>query len=74
MSQTKEIFEGFLNLVFPDEKVEGIANTRLKICFECPVRTGNKCDKNKSLNGIKGCGCYINAKVRSSSKCPLGKF
>jgi len=70
MSQTKEIFEGFVNLVFPDEKVEGIANTRLKICFECPVRTGNKCDKNKG-----GCGCYLAAKARSpTSQCPKSKW
>ena len=75
MGQVKEIFEGFKNLVFPDEEVEALAEQRLKICFECPVRTDNKCDRDKSLNRIKGCGCWLSAKTRSvGSNCPLKKW
>ncbi len=75
MSQAKEIFDGFLNLVFPDTEVEVLAEKRLKICFKCPIRTNNKCDKAKSLNGIKGCNCFLNMKTKSpSSSCPLKKW
>ncbi len=70
MSQAKEIFDGFLNLVFPDGEIEALAEKRLKICFECPIRTNNKCDKAKG-----GCNCLLSAKTRSpSSKCPKDKW
>ncbi len=68
MSQSKEIFDGFKNLIFPNQRIEQLAESRLKICFECPIRTDNKCDKSKG-----GCGCYLSAKTRSeTSKCPKG--
>lgn len=71
MSQIKEIFDGFKNLIFKDdEKVEALAETRMKICFECTIRTDSKCDRDKG-----GCGCYIKAKIRSvGSQCPLKKW
>jgi hypothetical protein len=69
MSQSKEIYDGFYKLIFKDEKVEVEAERRLKICFECPFKGERlgipKCNK---------CGCIIKAKVRSESKCPIGKF
>lgn len=75
MSQAQEIFQGFKNLIFPNQKIEEIAEKRLKICFECPIRTDNKCDKNKSENNINGCGCFLNMKTRSpASKCPVNKW
>ncbi len=70
MSQTKEILDGFYNLIFPDNEVEEIAKKRLVICYECPIRTNNKCDKAKG-----GCGCYLAAKTRSvNSSCPKNKW
>lgn len=66
MGQIKEIFEGWINDLFKNEEVEKLAKKRLKICFECPIRTDNKCDKSKG-----GCGCPLKKKARSpSSKCP----
>lgn len=68
MSSAKEIFEGWFNLILKDDKTESLSKYRLEICFNCPIRTGNKCDKEKG-----GCGCHLAAKTRSpSSKCPKG--
>lgn len=70
MSQINDIFQGFKNLIFKDEKIEPIAETRLAICYPCPARTDNKCDRSKG-----GCGCFLKAKVRSlSSSCPKQKW
>ena len=73
-SDIKEIFRGFKNLIFKDQEVESIAEERLKRCFVCPLRTDNFCDKTKEENGTKGCGCYLEAKTRSNSECPLKKW
>lgn len=63
-----EIFEGWLNLIFKDEKVETLAKNRLEICYTCSIRVDNKCSRSKG-----GCGCVLSAKTRSpSSKCPKG--
>jgi len=70
----KEIFLGFKNLIFPNQEIESVAEERLKKCHTCTVRTDNFCDKTKSENGIKGCGCYLKLKVRSTSECPLKKW
>ena len=70
MSQIKEIYQGFKNLVFQNEEINKTAEERLKICFECPVREGKFCSKLKG-----GCGCMLAAKTRSSgSKCPKDKW
>lgn len=64
------IFNGFLNLIFKNKKIEPLAKERLKVCHSCPIRTNNKCDKIKG-----GCGCYLDAKVRGvDSKCPKNKW
>lgn len=66
MLKLNEIFEGWIRSVFKDEKIEALSKERLKICFECPIRTNNKCDKSKG-----GCGCPLDKKTRSkSTKCP----
>lgn len=70
----KNIGKGFLNLIknelgIPDEEIEKAAQDKVKHCLSCDIRTGNRCDKSKG-----GCGCYIKAKVRSDSVCPIGKF
>ncbi len=70
MFQIEKVFSGFKNLIFPNEEIELLAESRLKICFECPLRVDNKCDKSKG-----GCGCYLSAKVRSpNSNCPKKKW
>lgn len=70
MGQIKEIFEGWLNDLFKTEEIENLAKKRLEICFKCPIRTDNKCDKSKG-----GCGCWLSAKTRSkNSSCPLKKW
>lgn len=73
-AKLKEIFIGFKNLIFPNQQIESVAEERLKICFNCPVRTDDFCDKNKSIDNVKGCGCYLKAKVRSTGECPLKKW
>lgn len=70
MGQANEIFQGFKNLIFKDEDIEPLAEERLKICHVCPIRDDTRCSK---ANG--GCGCYLEAKVRSpKSKCPKDKW
>jgi hypothetical protein len=69
-NQAKEIFEGFVNNLFPNDEIRELSRNRLKICFECPIRTNNKCDKSKG-----GCGCFLNLKTKSpDSHCPLKKW
>lgn len=88
--QPKEIFKGFINLLFKDEVIESIAEEKLKRCFNCPLRDEGFCTKHKesqvtkdfNYNGterkkgqlVKGCGCSLKLKVRSTSQCPLGNF
>lgn len=74
MPNPLHIFQGIFNsfrkeLGIPNEEIENISENKLKICYSCPIRTENKCDKSKG-----GCGCFIKHKVRSDSKCPLNKF
>ena len=85
-----KIFQGFKNLIFPDEKIESVAEEKLKRCHTCLVRDQNVCSSIKQeeatkdfyynaesrKKGVKynGCGCWIKMKVRSTSQCPLGKF
>lgn len=73
IEQLGQIFEGWKNLIFEDPEVEKVALPRLEICAKCPIRTNGICDSTKSINGTKGCGCPLKAKVRSlNSKCPRG--
>lgn len=64
--QLKEIYSGFKNLIFQDEKIEAKAEKKLKTCFSCPHRVEVKCGK---------CGCWLAAKARSEySECPDGRW
>ncbi len=66
MNNIENIFIGFKNLIFKDEKIEAEAEKKLKICFECPNRKVSKC-------GL--CGCWIETKTRSpKSKCPDSRW
>lgn len=83
------IAEGVVNkfknvLGVENEIVENEAYFRLQICNECPLISEDKknCDKNKATihytpEGVKtvnGCGCILEFKVRSNSKCPLNNW
>lgn len=57
------IITGFVNLTTTEPNEEQLE--KLKICSTCPFNVNKCCTK---------CGCYIPAKVRSNSKCPLKKF
>lgn len=70
MSFLKNIFVGWSNYLKDNVgildynlKVEG--ERRLTICKDCPNRIGEIC-------GL--CGCFLPAKVVSSSDCPIGKW
>ena len=70
MKLIKDIFVGWGNylkdnigILNPQVKIEG--ERRLSICRDCPNRTGESC-------GL--CGCFLPAKVVSSSTCPINKW
>ena len=86
MVNVAHIFEGFTNLitdylgVLPEEK-QIIAKDRLTICKDCPIRTGNLCDKTKTMKHLEtgetvtGCGCVIPLKVLAmATSCPKGEW
>ncbi len=65
-AKLSEIFNGWKNVVFPNEHVEQIAKARASICSTCEFNVKNKCKK---------CGCPLIAKTRSmQSHCPLKKW
>ena len=65
-NKISEIFNGWKNVVFPNEHVENIAKARASICAGCEYNIKNRCKK---------CGCPLIAKTRSmESHCPLKKW
>jgi hypothetical protein len=65
-NKTKNIVDGWKNLLFRDEQIEALAKTRLKTCGECPHQKGFIC-------GL--CGCPLKAKSRAvNDKCPDGRW
>lgn len=72
--EIKEIIEGWINLIFKDEKIEPIAVERLKQCHKCPFRS-NKEENIKLTSYCRDCGCILKTKVRCKDcKCPRGKW
>lgn len=71
-------FLGELNLL--DENTKRLGESRMSICLNCPVRTGDRCDNEKSgLNNagfyFTGCGCYISKKTLCTTcVCPGGHW
>ena len=64
--KVSEIFNGWKNVVFPNEHVEQIAKARVSICGTCEHNVKSRCMK---------CGCPLVAKTRSmKSHCPLNKW
>ena len=88
--ETKEILAGFVNYIFPKEKVEELAIMKLSKCNDCPIRNDINCSRTKDSEAVKdfiykgekrfkgvkynGCGCILKMKVRSNSSCPIGNF
>ena len=86
IEKVKEIGTGWFNVArkelnLSNPIIEEKAERRLKSCAFCPVRSGHKCDSEKSDIHVKsgvhqfGFGCHLIAKTRSpSSFCPLGNW
>ncbi len=73
MKQIRQILEGWTNSfldkinLLPEDKKK-VAESRLKTCLGCPIRTNDICDPKKGsvdMDGKKfnGCGCFIEKKV-----------
>jgi hypothetical protein len=81
MSQAKEIFDGFLNSVFPTEEILQMSKERLEHCFSCPLRNQFDCSRTREGEAVrdfiykgeqrikgelyKGCGCFLRQKASS---------
>lgn len=92
MSILKEIVDGHVNEFFSNigvkqnEEKEKIFKSRARICLNCPLKTGNTCNRSKYINPetlevsttskegfVQGCGCRLSAKQKSpGSSCPAG--
>ncbi len=69
-----QIYQGYKNLLFKDEKVEEFAFVRLEICKECPERS-NYPEEINIISTCNKCGCILKAKTRSEkAHCPLKKW
>jgi hypothetical protein len=60
-----------------DLSAEGKRRTeeRLNKCRVCPILSKPlwRCERNRSVNGIKGCGCLVQGKARMPEMyCPRG--
>ena len=65
-AKLSEIFNGWKNVVFPNENVEKIAKARASICADCEYNVKSRCKK---------CRSPLIAKTRSmQSHCPLKKW
>lgn len=68
LEKFKAITDGWKHVIFPDPKVEQLAQARAIIC--------STCDSNKHSVCME-CGCPLVAKTRStkeSNECPLNKW
>ena len=90
IKKLSQIIEGFSNHYFNTPYDKELAHKKANICATCPLNINNYCSsstKGKAVKDFKyndeyrlinneynGCGCFIPAKVKSSSQCPLGKF
>lgn len=76
LKNLNHIAQGFLNLTFKTKEWEELANKRLKICDTCEhVDTTDKTCKVPGTNPCcSKCGCSLQLKLRSDSKCPLNKW
>jgi hypothetical protein len=72
MGKTKEIFNGWKNLLIKDDYVELIAKKRIEICNSCDENSRKKEIKHRPDFHCTACGCTLAAKTRSlESACPM---
>lgn len=91
MSRIKQIIEGHVNefksaIGTENKEDEKIFSSRAIICLNCPLKSGNTCNRSKYINPetlevstysksgfVRGCGCRLSAKQKSkTTKCPAG--
>ena len=74
MSKSKEIIEGWKNVIIKKEHVERIAGARRNICNTCEFHSKFH-ETNRADDHCTACGCPLMSKTRSlSSSCPKGKW
>lgn len=88
VSKISEIINGWGNLVKAEFNllpldIMKMAERRLLICHECPIRNQTVCNPMAKARHIitgkiiKGCGCVLAAKTLSTDEdtvCPMGKW
>lgn len=67
-----DIVEGWSNLVVRKPEVEEKALERLLICKDCDANTTSP--RVMMHSKCRDCGCILEAKSRSGSKCPRNKW
>ncbi len=90
MSKLREIIDGHVNefksVIGSEVENEEVFEARRQICINCPLKSGNTCNKSKWINPetlevasvrregfVNGCGCRLSAKQKSpTSECPAG--
>lgn len=80
--KTKEVFNGWLNLLFKNEQVEKLAEQRAELCYRCKHRkfTNVTIFLKSDFYSIQDyicnlCKCPLSAKIRSiNSKCDANKW
>ncbi len=76
--EVKEILRGFYKLAV--EEATEVQLENIARCHSCTLFDNGYCSKKRTAVHIKtgqtvnGCGCYVPAKARSNSECPLGKW
>lgn len=85
-----DIIKGFGNYWFDNDSVKESANIKANVCASCPLNVNNYCSKRVNGKAVKdfqyneelrfegkeypGCGCFLPAKLKSDSQCPLGNW
>lgn len=75
MSRLQEIYEGWVNLLIPEEElkpyIEKVSRERMKICNKCEFHSKNHKTNRPDVHCTK-CKCMLATKTRSLiSECPL---
>lgn len=81
MFKIKDVLTGWKNYIDKSEVIELVAEERASICSACPFAAKEKIltfvkDDFKEVEGLicSLCKCPLSAKIRSNSKCELGKW
>ena len=86
MSKSKEIFDGYSNLLkdklgLLDPETRKLAISRIVICNNCEANVAGICSPFAEIKNevtgemVKGCGCMLSSKCLSpESTCPANKW